>query len=116
MSLFTKLLLYALLATFATCAKAHQVETGTGVICDTQVQIEKYALNRSEETLQAINAEAAHACAYLTVAFIPGETVNTLKNEHVVAILVVAFHNGRGWVNLKPLVQYSLFAIPGEGA
>src|SRR5262245_60356426 len=65
---------------------AHEVETGSGIICDTREQAQRLALLLDDDTqaaIQAVNAEAhnATACALATVAYVRGAKAGTARSK-----------------------------------
>jgi hypothetical protein len=99
----------------------HQTYQGTGVVCDEPEQVARYV--RSQEgdgTLAKINAEKAHSCAIMTVAFFMGETGETITTAsgtwQLTKILIVGVDVGQGIQPIQPTVQWSAFAIEERGA
>jgi hypothetical protein len=75
MSLTAKIVLWLALSTFIVCgAQAHELEEGTGIICDTQQQIERRAaLDAKPEAILLINTDAqSNVCAQATIHYIWG--------------------------------------------
>ena len=65
-------------------AQAYEIETGGGIICDTQEQSERVAsvLDGNEQVaLNAVNAEERDAtdCAVVTVVYVRGATLATAR-------------------------------------
>ena len=94
----------------------HQTYQGTGVVCDEPEQVARYV--RSQEgdgTLAKINAEKAHSCAIMKVAFFMGETGETITSAsgtwQLTKILIVGVDIGQGIQPVEPTVQWSAFAI-----
>lgn len=117
MALFTKLLLYSFLMTFVACgAHAHEINVGTGIVCDQQEQVAKYLTltqGGNPHALQVVNTAAqSTACILAMVAFYRGEPVASLKAEHgrldIVEILVVGYFD-TAWHELKPTIQFTAF-------
>lgn len=103
------------LALFATNAKAHPI-SGRGVVCDTAAQVEEYiTLKGGDAALAAINAKEKNACALLLVAFEKGSVIKTIGSKEITEILVVAWNDGV-WHELIPMMQYTVFVLPGENA
>ena len=105
---------------FATHVHAHELETGSGVLCDTAAQIERFAaLNSNPAAITTINADAPNACAYLNVAYIKGAAHGQVRSHgHTVVvteILVIAVDHGQGYQRIAPVIQYTLFPVV-EGA
>jgi hypothetical protein len=116
MSLTSKLVLWLVLSIFLVSgAQAHDLEEGTGVICDTQAQILEFASrNATPEAVQQINVGKT-VCALVNVRYYRGEEVarTTANNKamQVVKILVVEANVHGVWGSIRPEVQYTLFAI-----
>lgn len=120
MSRTAKLLIYLTLSLFVVSGvKAHDLDESTGVICDTQAQIERYArLGLTPQAIAIIN-EGTHACALVNVRYIRGGEVNRIhsdKSYQVVEILIVQANMHGQWGEIKPTIQYALFPIKEEEA
>lgn len=99
-------------------------EAGTGIICDTPQQTEQYvslaaAKVSNSEAIQQING-TTHACGIISVAYLRGAEVSRVRNSAgtfvVVGILVIAADIGMGLQPVTPLMQYTVFRIPEDGA
>ena len=110
---------------FCAPAWAHEVETGTGVICDTQEQAQRLALILDEDAqaaVKAVNAEAHDptACALATVAYVRGAKAGTTRSKagtfEIVEVLVVGVETRRGLQSASPAVYFTLFKIEERGA
>jgi hypothetical protein len=106
---------------FASPAKAHEVVEGRAVLCDTPLQIERFAkLDAKPEAIQTINAEEQNACALLHVAYIEGANLGRItvrgRTMRIVEVLVVAIDRGAGWQGIAPMLQYTLFEVPEQSA
>jgi hypothetical protein len=102
-------------------AKAQQITVGRGLVCDTAEQVSDFVASQddAQTTLTRINTEAkTNVCGIVQVAFIRGDPVAKVRTKQgpaeVVAIIVVGFFNGQGWLTMSPYPQYSLFMIPGQ--
>ena len=72
MSLTVKIVLWLFLGTFALTAHAHELSEGTGIVCDTPDQVQRFAvLGAKPEAIKTINDGAAKA--------VHGEFVITLR-------------------------------------
>jgi hypothetical protein len=83
MSFLAKCLLWALCTTFVLAgAKAQEISQGTGVLCDTKQQIERFiSLEANSVALQAINAdEQKTVCAVVEVQYVRGVSLGKLRN------------------------------------
>jgi hypothetical protein len=98
-----------------------QVETGTGIVCDTPEQVARYIKSKEGDgTLAAINAESKNACAILGVAFFVGEKGEQITNSHgtwqITKILIVGVNAQDGIHPIDPVVQWSAFHVDEQGA
>lgn len=107
-----------------TAQQPDKVMIGSGVICDTSEQAQRFVAlrNGGSETTQAllvINKEAGNptACGSALVAFKPVEPVQNDampgKRVDVVKIAIVAFSDGRNWSRIPETVQYAVVAPQG---
>jgi hypothetical protein len=122
MSFVTRLVpLFALLITaFCGPAQAWDYEVGTSLICDTQAQVERFAVLFSGDApaaIQAINAEEQNpaACALVDVAYVRGAQIAMARHGdnafEVVRILVVGIATDSGIRQVRPAVYFSLFHV-----
>jgi len=104
-------------------ATAQDIEIGTGLLCDTAQQVERYVVLTDQNpatALTAVNVEAKkeNACAPGSVAYRRGRTVKTLTTKHgtydIVEITVIAGVSQAGMMAITPTVQYTLFPAKGE--
>ena len=106
----------ALLA-FTSPTSAHDIEYGTGAICDTQSEAERLAMQSGSEDPTATIKEAGSpgTCAVETVAFVRGAVLNTIRSKAetfaVVKILVVGADFGSGLQSVTPKVYFMLDKI-----
>jgi hypothetical protein len=123
MTLVTLTLRLALpMLVFCAPARAHEVETGTGVICDTREQAQRLALildKDAQAAIRTVNAEARDptACALTTVAYVRGAKAGTARSKagtfEIVEVLVVGVETRR---SASPAVYFALFRIDERGA
>lgn len=103
-------------------AQAHEMEEGTGVVCDSKAQIERFALlDAAPEAIRVINKDAKqNVCVMAEVRYIRGAKVGESRNKlgtvELVEILVVAFKLHGQWGTISPSVQYTLFVVPEQEA
>ena len=106
-------------------AKAQATEIGTGLICDTSHQVERYiALLEvgTEQALAAVNEEAQskHACAVVTIAYTISGGITTVRYQEqayqVVEIVVVGTLVHGQWKKTEPFTQYTLFLVLEDSA
>jgi hypothetical protein len=96
---------------------------GSGVICDTARQAERFATLRSdgkeaEVAIHAVNeTKDGGACRFAMVVFTGGESVAELavngRPVTILAITVHAFGTGRAWNQVPATVQYTLVTEKG---
>src|SRR5262245_61610039 len=97
-----------------------EIETGSGVICDTREQAQRLAVLLEDDAQAAIgtvNAEAhdATACALATVAYVRGAKAGTARSKtgtfEIVEVLVVGVETRRGLRQASPAVYFTLFKV-----
>ena len=95
--------------------------TGSGLVCDTKEQAERFIslMDRDvESTLLAVNREAgdAHACVVTTFGFIPGAKVGEVDKNgtvvHVLEVKVMAVATVIGLQLVEPKTYYTV--IPSK--
>jgi hypothetical protein len=100
--------------------QAQEFEYGTGTVCDTQQQMERYvALFRgdAQAAIEAVNAEEHDptACGLATVSYLRGPQLETVRNKdsafEIVRILVVGVGTPRGVQAVKPAAYFTVFGI-----
>jgi hypothetical protein len=106
-------------------ARAHDIETGSGVICDTREQAQRLATLLEEDAqaaIRTVNAEAHDptACAFATVAYVRGARAGTARSKagtfEIVEVLVVGVETRRGLQGASPAVYFTLFKIEERAA
>jgi hypothetical protein len=106
-------------------ARADEVEMSTGVICNTQKQMERFvALNDADpqSAIRAVNAEEQDpmACAVASLAFVRGSHAATVRKKEatfqIVPILVVGVVTSDGVRGIVPAVYFSLFKVEERAA
>jgi len=97
-----------------------EIETGSGVICDTRDQAQRLALlleDDAQAAIRTVNAEAhdATACALATVAYVRGAKAGTARSKvntfEIVEVLVVGVETRRGLMQASPAVYFTLFKV-----
>ena len=105
--------------------RADEVETSTGVICNTQRQMERFVvLNDADpqSAIRAVNAEEHDptACAVASLAFVRGSNPVTVRKRdatfQIVPILVVGVVTPDGVRGISPAVYFSLFRVEERSA
>jgi hypothetical protein len=104
---------------------AEEIETSTGVICNTQKQMERFVtLNDADphSAIRAVNAEEHDptACAVASLAFVRGGNPVTVRKRdatfQIVPILVVGVITRDGVRGIVPAVYFSLFRVEERSA
>ena len=132
MKLFSGLVLAAILSCPAvasaqdktvkpTAPKANEIMVGTGLICDTKQQAERFVSLMGDEAsadiesaLVTVNSEAGQsdACVVATVGFFPGQRVAELEKNgsvvNVIEVLVMAVGTPGGLKVIEPKMYYSV--------
>ena len=122
MSLTVKIVLWLVLGTFALTAQARELSEGTGIVCDTPDQVQRFAvLGAKPEAIKTINDGAAKAvCALTTVRYIRGREVSRVRSSdhayRVVEILLIEVKLHGQWGEITPSLQYTLFLVNEERA
>ncbi len=117
-------LLSSITAAHATSSEADELFTGSGLVCDTKQQAERFVSlmdsdNDVEKTLLAVNNEAGdeNACVVATIGFKPGSKVADLDKNgtvvHIIEIQVFAVATAVGLQPVEPKTYYSVF-VSGE--
>lgn len=137
MNIICKLLIALLLLSFPAAAEAQgEVQSGTGLVCDTAEQVERYVSLISEtrnphESLTLVNAEAPgekNVCAVIAVVFTTVRIVKEVRTPEGamdlaeirwVGIPIGQVIGPEGAVVMvqplpEPVVQYTLFRKKGE--
>jgi hypothetical protein len=102
-------------------AHAQDIFLGEGLVCDTPEQVERYILSTdTEATLVQINAEKAHSCALVDVAFYKGQVVKHVHNDEgmwaITHILVIGLVVGEDIQSVQPALQWTAFLTKDRGA
>ena len=96
------------------------LQVGTGMICDTQRQIERLAVlldNGPQEAAMTVNAEEKdpNACGYATIAYMQGSPISTTRSKqgafNIVRITVVGVGTPQGFQVVSPIGYFSLVKI-----
>ena len=118
------LLALPLLAFLGSPAQAQEVEVGTGLVCDTQEQVERFIAlydGDAQSTVNSVNA-AEHnptACGVTTMAYVRGRQLATARNKdtafQIVPILVLGVVTEAGVESVTPAPYFSVFEIEEIG-
>ena len=124
---FVMLRLGLRLLLLAAPVQAHEteIETESGVICDTREHAQRLALlldNDPQAAIRTVNAEAhdATACALATVAYVRGAKAGTARSKagtfEIVEVLVVGVETRRGLTQASPALFFTLFKVEERSA
>ena len=101
-------------------ARADEVQVGTGPVCDTQQQAERFAVlydGDAQTAISTVNAEEHNetACGIVTMAYMPGPPLATARNRNVtfqiVQVLIVGVVTAEGIRAVEPVSLFSVLAI-----
>jgi hypothetical protein len=118
------LLALPLLAFPGSPALAQEVELGTGLICDTREQVERFVSLYDGDALSTANSVNAAernptACAVKAMAYVRGRQLATARNKdmafQIVPILVLGVVTEAGVESVKPAKFFSVFEIEEIG-
>jgi hypothetical protein len=124
--MFTKIMAGALLSmALGAQVQAQGVEIGSGIFCDTQQEMERFAAlfdGDAQTAISAVNAEVKDptACIAATIAFVDGREVATLRswNEtyYIVRVTVVGILTTDGAKAIPPATIYSIKRVDERDA
>ena len=124
MKFVSRLTLLALpLLTFLV-SPAQEVEVGTGLVCDTQEQVERFISlydGDAQSTANSVNAAENNptACGVTTMAYVRGRQLATARNKdtafQIVPILVLGVVTEAGVESVTPAAFFSVFEIEEIG-
>ncbi len=98
-------------------ARAQEIHVGTGMVCDTQKQVERFVAlfdGDARTTMNAVNAEENDptACVVGTLAYIRGPEVGTATTKngtfHIVRVLVVGVLTEGGFRAAVPTAFFTV--------
>ena len=101
-------------------AHAHEIESDTVLICDTQKQVERYAQlfdGNQQAAIRAVNTEEnnPNACALVDVSYVQGPDVGMARSSshafRIVPIVVVGVKTPRGFGPVKPVLFFTPLKI-----
>jgi hypothetical protein len=101
-------------------ARANEIQVGTGPVCDTQQQAERFAAlydGDAQTAVSTINAEEHNetACGIVTMAYMPGPPLATARQWNmtfqIVEVLVVGVVTPEGIHAVEPVRLYSVLTI-----
>ncbi len=106
-------------------ARGIEIEIGTGLVCNTQKQVEEFlAFNEADPqtAVLAVNDEERDptACGVANLAFVRGHNAITVRTKdatfRITDILVIGVVSDDGIRSVAPSVQFCLFRIDERGA
>ena len=106
-------------------ARAQNVEVGTGIVCDTQKQMERFVAlfhDDAESAVKAVNAEEndPNACVVGTIAFVRGPEIATARTRNatfqIVRVLVVGIFTAAGFRATVPAAFFSAEKVEERAA
>jgi hypothetical protein len=106
-------------------ARAQNVEVGTGIVCDTQKQMERFVAlfhDDAEAAAKAVNAEEndPNACVVGTIAFVRGPDIATARTRNatfqIVRVLVVGIFTAAGFRATVPAAFFSAEKVEERAA
>ena len=115
MSCIIRVALLSVLLCFS--ARAQEVEIGTGIVCDTQKQMERFVTlyhGEADAAVKAVNAEEddPSACVVGTLAYVRGPDVATARTPdatfQIVRVLVVGILTEAGFQATVPAAFFSV--------
>jgi hypothetical protein len=112
-------IMHAVLLSALLCfsARAQEVEVGTGIVCDTQKQMDRFVVlfdGDAKAAVKAVNTEAGdpNACVFGTIAYIRGPDIATARTQNatfqIVQVLVVGILTEAGF---RPTVPATFFSV-----
>jgi hypothetical protein len=123
MSYIIHVTLLSVLLSFS--ARAQNVEVGTGIVCDTQKQMERFVAlfhDDAEAAVKAVNAEEndPNACVVGTIAFVRGPDIATARTQNatfqIVRVLVVGIFTAAGFRATVPAAFFSAERVEERAA
>jgi hypothetical protein len=118
------LLALPLLAFLGSPAWAQEVEVGTGLVCDTREQVERFVAlydGDAQSTAKSVNAAENNptACGVTAMAYVRGRQLATARNKdtafQIVPILVLGVVTEAGVESVTPAQFFSVFEIEEIG-
>ena len=106
-------------------ARAQKVEVGTGIVCDTQKQMERFVAlfhDDAEAAVKAVNAEEddPNACVVGTLAYVRGPDIATARTQdatfQIVRVLVVGIFTAAGFRATVPAAFFSAEKVEERAA
>jgi hypothetical protein len=123
MSYIIHVTLLSVLLSFS--ARAQNVEVGTGIVCDTQKQMERFVAlfqEDAEAAVKAVNTEEndPNACVVGTIAFVRGPDIATARTHNatfqIVRVLVLGIFTETGFRATVPASFFSVEKVEERAA
>jgi hypothetical protein len=101
-------------------AQAEELQVGTGPVCDTQKQVERFvALYRgdAEAAINAVNTEEHDptACSIVTMAYMSGPPLSTARNKdatfQIVQVFILGVVTPDGVRAVEPMPYFSVVEV-----
>jgi hypothetical protein len=105
--------------------EAREVEVGTGIVCDTQRQMERFVALYHEDAEAAVNAVNAEegdpsACIFGTIAYVRGPEIATARTPdatfQILRIVVVGIFTDAGFRTTIPAAFFSAERVEERAA
>src|SRR5580704_9009122 len=114
----------ALSALLCFSARAQEIQVGTGIVCDTQKQMERFVAlfdGDVEAAVKVVNAEEdANACVAGTIAYVRGPDIATARTQNatfqIVRVLVVGILTEAGFRATVPAAFFSAERVEERAA
>jgi hypothetical protein len=116
----TALMAASLIALLSGPAHGREIQLGSGLVCNTAKQVEKFVAFSDADPRTAISAtndeeNDPKGCAVVNIAFIRGHNTVTVRTRRasfqIADILVVGVITDGGVQYVTPAIQFSLFQV-----
>jgi hypothetical protein len=101
-------------------ARADEIQVGTGLVCDTRQQAERFIAlyeGNAQKAVRSVNAEVQDetACGIIDMAYTAGAPLTTARHKdatfQIVPVLMVGVVTEDGIQRVKPVPFFSIVAI-----
>jgi hypothetical protein len=99
-------------------AQGKEMKFGTGVVCDTEAQVQRVIAagpKATDTAISAINDEAPRACGIVPVIYVERADHETVRNLHgtfrIVEIIVVGLALEKGVQAVPPMAQFTFVKV-----
>jgi hypothetical protein len=123
MKLLARGTMVALASFIVSSAYAQDVATGSGLICDTREQIERYVAmydGNPQRTIELVNEQSnsKSACGLAQIAYQRAEEIADIRVNHargkIVQLTIVGINYSGIWQGTRPYTQFTIFMLPGQ--